>query len=97
MNYQEKLALALEIGGLKVSELADWLEVPRASLQAWLAGTHPHKPTRDKIDRKLAQLERAVADLPAPFVPDHLTQRQRRQYLVNQRAKFRKRELGYED
>jgi hypothetical protein len=97
MNYQKILEAALKLGGLTVSELAHWLEVPRPSLQMWLKGTTPHLPTQDKINRKLAQLESAITKSPRPFVPDRYTKRQRRQYLVNQKAKFRRVELGYDE
>ena len=97
MSYRERLQAAIKLGGLSISELAHWLEVPRPSLQAWLRETTPRPNTRAKIDRKLAQLERAISGCTAPFVPDRYTLRQRRTYLVNQKARFRRVELGYED
>lgn len=97
MNYQEKLKAALELGGFKVSELAYWLEVPRPSLQMWLLGTKPHRATQDKLDRKLLQLERAASFVAGPFIPDKFTQRQRKMYLTNQKAKLRRKELGFDD
>ena len=97
MNYEAKLKAAMKLGGLSITELAHWLEVPRPSLQGWLVGTTPQRNTCDRIDRKLAQLQRAVSGCAYPFIPDTYTQRQRRNYLVNQKARFRRIELGHDE
>lgn len=90
-SFRERLERVLDVGNLRVADLARWFDRPYSTVKSWMLGHEPMGPPGDlrEVFAALVRLEAAIIarELPLPRMPAQ----RRLKFLAKLKGKMKRR------